>query len=87
MATDDEMKKALKSFKKRIKMAQLDDDSRLSHGPMSKGGAAKIVSIAPPPGHGREVWEQLVERGYLKRDGVGFYELTGKNWQDSPAAG
>ena len=25
---------------------------------------------------GKEIWEELAEKGYLKRDGMGFYELV-----------
>lgn len=75
-ATEEELKKALKAFKKRLKVTRLDDESRLGHGPMSGGGRDRIVSIQPPTGFGREIWEELADKGYLKRDGVGFYELV-----------
>jgi hypothetical protein len=75
-ATDEDLKKALKAFKKRIKLARLDDESRLSHGPMSGGGKEKIMSIQPPSGFGRDIWEELAGKGLLKRDGIGFYELV-----------
>ena len=74
MATEEELRKALKAFKKRIKMLQLDDDSKLGHSPLT-GAHSKIVSIQPPSGFGREIWEELADKGFLKRDGVGFYEL------------
>lgn len=74
-STEEDLKKALKAFKKRLKVTRLDDESRLGHGPMSTGGKEKIVSIQPPAGFGREIWEELVEKGYLKRDGQGFFEL------------
>lgn len=75
MATEEEMKKALKAFKKRIKLTQLDDDSRLGHSPLT-GAKSQIVSIQPPAGFGKEVWEQLADQGFLKRDGIGFYSLV-----------
>ena len=74
-STDDELKKALKAFKKRLKVTRLDDESRLGHSPLS-GNKARIVSIQPPSGFGREVWEELADKGYLKRDSGGFYELV-----------
>jgi hypothetical protein len=74
--TDDELKKALKAFKKRLKLTRLDDDSKIGHGPMSGGSKEQVVSIQPPAGFGREIWEELAERGVLKRDGTGFYELV-----------
>jgi len=75
-SSDEDLKKALKAFKKRLKLTRLDDESRLGHGPMSGGSKEKIVSIQPPAGFGREIWEELAEKGYLKRDGQGFYELV-----------
>jgi hypothetical protein len=74
--TDEELKKALKAFKKRLKVTRLDDESKLGHGPMSSGGRDKVVSIQPPAGFGKEIWEELAEKGFLKRDGIGFYELV-----------
>lgn len=75
-ATEEDLKKAMKAFKKRLKVMRLDDESRLGHGPMSGGGKEKIMSIQPPSGFGREIWEELADKGHLKRDGVGFYELV-----------
>jgi len=75
-ASEDELKKALKAFKKRIKSMRLDDDSRIGHGPMSSGQGEKIMSIQPPLGFGRDIWEELADKGFLKRDGIGFYELV-----------
>ena len=66
-------------------MIRLDDDSRLGHGPMSSGSREKVVSIQPPSGFGRAVWEELADLGYLKRDTSGFYEVTDKQWQNMPA--
>jgi hypothetical protein len=74
-STEEELKKALKAFKKRLKVTRLDDESRLGHSPLT-GNKARIVSIQPPSGFGREVWEELADKGYLKRDSGGFYELV-----------
>jgi hypothetical protein len=74
-STDDELKKAFKAFKKRVKLTQLNDDSRLGRSPLT-GARETVVSIQPPAGFGRDVWEDLVERGVLKRDGGGFYALV-----------
>jgi hypothetical protein len=76
MASDEELRKALKAFKKRLKLTQLDDESRLGVGPLKSGTSARVVSIQPPAGFGREIWEELVIKGYLKRDTSGFYELV-----------
>jgi hypothetical protein len=74
-ATDDELKKALKAFKKRLKLTRLDDESKLGHSPLT-GGGAKIVEIQPPSGFGREIWEELAAKGVLKNEGRGFYRLV-----------
>jgi hypothetical protein len=74
-ATDEELKRALKAFKKRLKLTQLDEDSRLGHSPLT-GARSRIVSIQPPAGFGREVWDELADKGFLKRDGIGFFELV-----------
>lgn len=75
-SSDADLKKALNAFKKRLKVTRLDDESRLGHGPLSGTGKAKVVSIQPPAGFGREIWEELADKGYLKRDGIGFFELV-----------
>ncbi len=66
-------KAALKAFKKRLKLTQLDDASRLGHGPMSSGLKSGIAGITPPDQYPREVWEELVRQGKLKRAGHGMY--------------
>jgi hypothetical protein len=73
---EEDLKKALKAFKKRLKLTRLDDESHLGHGPMSGGAREKVMSIQPPAGFGREIWEELAEKGFLRRDGIGFYELV-----------
>jgi len=72
---NDDEKKALKAFRKRLKMNQMEDDSRLGHGPLT-GAKSTIVAIRPPAGFGATVWEALADKGYLKRDSGGFYELV-----------
>ena len=75
-SSEEEMKKALKAFKKRLKLTKLDEESKIGHGPLSGTGQDRIVSIQPPLGFGKEVWEELADKGYLKRDGIGFFELV-----------
>ncbi len=72
MATEDELKKALKAFKKRLKLARLDDESGLSRGGRKSG----ITGITPPSGHPPGIWEELVSRGKLKREMAGTYSLV-----------
>ncbi|CAN5756194.1 hypothetical protein BH23PLA1_BH23PLA1_10010 [soil metagenome] len=73
MATDEELKRALKAFKKRLKLARLDDESGLSRSGNKKSG---ITGITPPPGHPPEVWDELVKLGKLKRDMGSTYALV-----------
>ena len=78
-STDQELHKALKAFRKRLNAAQLEEDSKLGRGPVGHR-KDKIVSMQPPPGFGRSIWEELADLGYLKNDGGGFYQLTDKKW-------
>ncbi len=73
MATEEELKKAYKAFKKRIKLARLDEESGLSRGNNKKSG---ITGITPPAGHPPGVWDELVAQGKLKKDGIGIYGLA-----------
>lgn len=73
MATEEELKRALKAFKKRLKLTRLDDESGLSRGGGKKTG---ITGITPPAGHPPGIWEQLVTLGKLKRDMAGTYSLV-----------
>jgi hypothetical protein len=70
-----ELKAAFKAFKKRLKLTQLDDQSRIGVGPMSSGRASGIVAITPPDQYPPAVWEELARQGKLKRAGSGQYGL------------
>lgn len=70
-----ELKAALKAFKKRLKLTCLDDQSRIGVGPMSSGRASGIVAITPPDQYPAAVWEELARQGKLRRAGSGLYEL------------
>lgn len=72
----EELRKAIKAFKKRLKLARLEDESRLGHGPMSKGGRSEIVAVTPPNQYPRAVWDELVRQGKLRNAGHGLYELA-----------
>lgn len=72
----EELKRAFKAFKKRLKTTRLDDESRLGHGPMSGGGGSGIVAITPPDQYPKAVWEALVLQGKLKHATHGMYELV-----------
>ncbi len=71
-----ELKAAMKAFKKRLKLTCLDDQSRVGVGPMSSGRQSDIVGITPPDQFPQAVWEELVRQGKLKRAGSGMYEMV-----------
>ncbi len=72
--SSDELRRAMKAFKKRLKLARLDAESGLGHGALSSGRRSGIVSIVPPHQYPKAVWDELVRRGRLKYVGQGLYE-------------
>ena len=76
--TDKEvLKKAMKAFRKRLKLTRLDEESSINaRNPLSGGKGSGIVAITPPNQYPIAVWEALAEQGKLKRSGKGFYALA-----------
>ena len=74
--TKEQLKGALKAFKKRLKFTRLDAESQLSKNPLSTGRGSGIVAIVPPVDYPQEVWDELVRQGRLKKAGHGMYELV-----------
>jgi hypothetical protein len=72
-----ELKAALKAFRKRLKLTCLDDQSRIGVGPMSSGRKSGIVAIEPPDQFPPAVWEELARQGKLIKTSDGLYELAG----------
>ncbi len=72
--TKEELKEALKAYKKRLKLTRLDDESRLGYGAMTQGAKSGIVGVRAPEQFPREIWDELVRRGRLKYGGNGLYE-------------
>ena len=70
------LKSALKAFRKRMKLTKLDDESKLGRSPFSSGSSEQIIAIVPPNQFPREVWEELVKQGQLKKSGSSFYQLV-----------
>jgi hypothetical protein len=70
----EELKAAMKAFKKRLKLTRLDDDSKIAGGPLSKGKGAEIVAISPPNHIPQAIWDELVKKGKLRKVGDGLYE-------------
>jgi hypothetical protein len=73
--TPQDLKSAMKAFRKRLKLTCLDDQSRIGVGPLSSGRRASIVGITPPDQFPAAVWEELARQGKLKYAGSGQYEL------------
>ena len=68
------LKKAVKAFRKRLKLARLDEESKLSH-VFSKGERSGIAGVAPPDQFGPDVWAELVRAGRMLDVGHGVLEL------------
>ena len=73
--TPEELKLALKAFKKRLKLTRLDAESKVGVGPLSSGTTWGIVAITPPNQYPASVWEELVKQGKLKHASHGLYSL------------
>lgn len=72
----EELRLAMKAFRKRLKLTRLDDESRLGYGPMSSGQESGVVAIRPPDQFPKAVWQELANQGKLKRDAGGLYSLV-----------
>jgi hypothetical protein len=70
------LKKAMRAFRKRLRLTVLNDESRLGGRYTSSGRKSSIVAIQGPYGYPPEVWKALVEEGKLRDAGRGFYELN-----------
>lgn len=69
------LKRALKAFRKRLRVVRLDSESSVGGGPLSGGQKSHIVGVRAPEDYPQEVWDRLVMQKRLvdARDGV--YEL------------
>lgn len=68
------LRHAMRAFRKRLKLARLDDESRISVSPMSGGRQSRIEAILAPREYPEEVWRALVRVGRLNDVGQGFFE-------------
>ena len=73
----EELRLAMKAFRKRLKLMRLDDESRMGYGPTSSGQQSGIVAITPPNQFSAAVWQELARQGKLKHEGRGLYSLVG----------
>ena len=72
---DEELRSAMKAYRKRLKLIKLDHESKLGHSPLSTGKGADFESIIPPEQWAPEVWKVLAAKGELESTGQGFYKL------------
>ncbi|MFG0319606.1 MAG: hypothetical protein ACF8XB_20205 [Planctomycetota bacterium JB042] len=70
------LKKAMKAFRKRLKLTRLDDESRLGVGATTKGSPSAIVGIVPPNDHPPAIWAELARQGRLVDCKGGMYGLA-----------
>ena len=73
---DDQLKQALKAFKKRLKVTRLDYESKMGYGPTTTG-RSPVVGIMPPNQCPKAIWEELARQGKINHVGEGVYELKG----------
>ena len=74
----EELRRAMKAFRKRLKLSRLDAESTLGRSAMSGGKSSGIVSIVPPRQYPKAVWDELVRLGRLQYVGQGLYEIADK---------
>lgn len=72
----EELKLALKAFRKRLRLTKLDDESRMGYGPTSSGQSSGICAVTPPNQFSRAVWQELANQGKIRHDGGGLYSLV-----------
>jgi hypothetical protein len=70
------LKRALKAYRKRLKLMRLDDESSASRNPLSRGEESTILGVRPPETYAPEIWEFLVLQGKLRDAGGGLLELA-----------
>ena len=72
----EELRLAMKAFRKRLKLMRLDDESRLGYGAMSAGQQSGIAAITPPDQFPKAVWQELANQGKIKHDRGGLYSIV-----------
>ena len=71
----EDLDRALKAFKKRLKLTRKDNESSFASRPTTGGRVSGIVAVALPDGFTAEVWGELVRLGKIRRAGGNTYEL------------
>lgn len=71
----DVLKRAMKAFRKTLKVTILAAETTLGGGPMSTGRKSDIVGVVPPERYPAETWDELVRQKRLSAEGHGIYGL------------
>lgn len=69
------LSRAMKAFRKSLKVTRLDAESTLGGGPFSGGRESGIRGVRPPDRYPRAVWQELARQKRLVDVGHGIYEL------------
>ncbi|TWT78868.1 hypothetical protein CA13_02650 [Planctomycetes bacterium CA13] len=72
----EELRLAMKAFRKRLKLTRLDDESGLGYGPTSSGHRSRIAAITPPDQFPKAVWRELANQGKIRRESGGLYSIV-----------
>ncbi|MEM1026553.1 MAG: hypothetical protein AAGJ38_00545 [Planctomycetota bacterium] len=72
---EENLKKALKAFRRKLKTMRRDDESKLGSKYVTSGRQSQISAIEPPREFPPAVWQKLVELKRLCEAGRGLYEL------------
>lgn len=70
-----QLRDAMKAFRRRVKLTKLDHESKLGRSPLTTGKDADFDSIMPPREFPEDIWKVLVQRGQLEQLGYGFYRI------------
>ena len=73
--TKETLKRAMKAFRKRLKLTRLDQESTAGRNPLSSGVKSAVVAVVPPEQYPSLVWDALVTQGRLNNIGQGLYEV------------
>lgn len=71
----DVLKRAMKAYRKSLKVTRLDAESSIGGGPMSSGQNSTISGIRPPERYPPAIWAELARQGRLIDAGHGLFEL------------
>jgi len=74
--TEEELRLAMKAFRKKLKLTRLDEESKLGYGPTSTGGKSQIGAITPPYQYPKAVWKELARQGKLKQETSTLYSMV-----------